>query len=80
MELAACRESNPEDFFDNYLESEEVVATVAELCRSCQVRRQCLNFGVSTKSVGVWGGRWLSNGRMVKKKETIINDYFWRDE
>lgn len=80
MENGLCvpEEIDSEDFFDNYLESENVALEVHKLCKRCPVRIQCLNYGVQTKSMGIWGGRWLQNGKTVKKKELIINDYFWR--
>jgi hypothetical protein len=82
MDYANCgggSEEDAEKFFDRYLESEETVREVHVMCTSCPVNTECFNFGTHMKATGVWGGRWLQNGRVVKKIENILSDYFWRD-
>lgn len=78
MENASCKETDPEDFFDNYLESEEVAIKVHSICKSCRVKKQCLNYGIQMRCMGIWGGKWLQNGKIIQKKEMIVDDYFWR--
>lgn len=80
MDLASCKNiDNPEKFFDLYLESEEAVAEVQDLCIVCPVRIHCLNYGIYMKAVGVWGGRWLSGGKVIKKMNVASSSYFWKD-
>ena len=54
-------------FFDAY-ESDPVVALqVDQICLNCPVIKQCYNFGVETKSMGVFGGVYLNLGKPDKK-------------
>lgn len=80
MEDANCNEiDDPEKFFDRYLQSEETMLEVQNLCSLCPVKIQCINYGIYTKATGVWGGRWLQNGKVVKRLEMIVSEYFDRD-
>lgn len=31
-----------------------------EFCAECPVRAECLQYGIATKSMGVWGGSYLA--------------------
>lgn len=80
MALASCQDiDEPEKFFDQYLQDDHTMLEVNNLCMSCPVKIPCVNYGVYTKSTGVWGGRWLQNGKLIKRVEQILNEYFWRD-
>jgi len=80
MDSANCKNiDNPEKFFDLYLESEEVMDEVQGLCTICPVKIQCVNYGIFTKATGVWGGRWLSAGKIVRKLDIASSNYFWRE-
>lgn len=80
MDDAACLDvEDSEIFFDKYLQSEEIIEQVQNLCASCPVRIQCVNYGVYTKATGVWGGRWLQGGKIVKKLDLIVAQYFDKD-
>lgn len=82
MDYANCADGTEEDaekFFDRYLESEETVREVQALCTACAVKLECYNYGTYMKATGVWGGHWLQNGKIVKKVENILSDYFWRE-
>jgi hypothetical protein len=76
MDSALCNGMPLHYFFDGYLESEEVAINVKSICDACKVRVPCQNYGVRTKSTGVWGGRWLQNGKIIKDKELVIDEYF----
>lgn len=76
MEDASCIDYDFEDFFDNYLNSDEVALKVDELCKACPVNTECLNFGIVTKSTGVWGGHWLQGGKIIRQKEIMYSNYF----
>jgi hypothetical protein len=79
MEMAACEGLPMENFFDKYLESESIAVEVARLCKSCRVKTICGNYGVQTKSTGVWGGRWLQYGKVIRDKELILSQYYERE-
>jgi len=54
QEQAACRDVNPDLFFE---ESPEFVAAALEVCAGCPVRSTCLEFAIGThQDDGVWGG------------------------
>jgi WhiB family redox-sensing transcriptional regulator len=56
---AACRTSDPEMFFpvSSVGPGHDDVARAKEVCASCLVRRQCLQFALATRQAhGVWGG------------------------
>jgi WhiB family transcriptional regulator, redox-sensing transcriptional regulator len=56
---AACRTADPEIFFpvSSVGPGREEVARAKEVCASCAVRRQCLQFAIATRQLhGVWGG------------------------
>lgn len=62
---ALCEGEDVNLFFDDYLSSEEAFNYVNKLCAECPVKTACLNFGMGTKSVGVWGGELLQQGVIV---------------
>jgi len=68
MDSAKCNEKEmPLDFFfEGYLKSRHVYDVVNATCKECPVQAACLNYGKITKSTGVWGGKWLQNGVVVK--------------
>jgi WhiB family redox-sensing transcriptional regulator len=56
---AACRSADPEIFFpvSSVGPGRDDVARAKEVCASCRVRRQCLQFAIATRQLhGVWGG------------------------
>ncbi len=56
---AACRTADPEMFFpvSSVGPGHDEVARAKEVCASCLVRRQCLQFALATRQGhGVWGG------------------------
>jgi len=54
QEQAACRNVNPDLFFED---SPEFVAAALEVCADCPVRSTCLEFALAThQHDGIWGG------------------------
>jgi WhiB family transcriptional regulator, redox-sensing transcriptional regulator len=55
---AACRSADPELFFPvSYSgRSLEQVERAKAVCRTCIVRRQCLQYAIAANEEGVWGG------------------------
>lgn len=82
-EYATCRgmtPNSPEDdfFFDAYEASEEVAKAVDQMCISCPVRKHCLDYGVSKKIQGVWGGIYLTpQGNIDKNKNGHKTEEVW---
>lgn len=76
MEEALCSSMPVNFFFDDYLNDDDIAIKVNELCKSCPVQVECLNFGLDTKSTGIWGGRWLQGGKIIKQKEIMFSNYF----
>ncbi len=55
MDEAACRGRSPELFYAN---DEVLLRAAVQVCSSCPVRRQCLEYALSYGiEDGVWGGR-----------------------
>ena len=53
-ERAACLGQNTDDFFPP--RGVPAGSTVRELCRTCIVRADCLEFGIRWPVLGIWGG------------------------
>jgi WhiB family transcriptional regulator, redox-sensing transcriptional regulator len=68
---AACRTADPELFFPvsssgRSIEQEEQAKAV---CRSCMVRRQCLQYAIATDEAhGVWGGLTATERRSAARR------------
>jgi WhiB family redox-sensing transcriptional regulator len=55
-EDAACRDSDPEMFFPDSMDTDEAIAA-RSVCRSCPVARECFGFAVTNNiGFGIWGG------------------------
>ena len=66
--LAACRSADPDLFFpvSSAGPGREEVARAKEVCASCLVRRQCLQFALATRQAhGVWGGTTEEERRLT---------------
>jgi WhiB family transcriptional regulator, redox-sensing transcriptional regulator len=55
---AACLSADPELFFpvSSSGRSLEQVERAKAVCRTCIVRRQCLQYAIAAQEEGVWGG------------------------
>jgi WhiB family redox-sensing transcriptional regulator len=65
---AACRTADPEMFFpvSSVGPGHDEVAQAKEVCASCLVRRQCLQFALATRQAhGVWGGTTEEERRLT---------------
>lgn len=80
MKFGSCVGSpDPERYFDKYLKNPTVALQVQKMCVDCPVRTECFNYGVTSKSTGVWGGLWLQTGKVIKKLDSILSSYYWED-
>lgn len=60
---AACIGTPVDLFFELY----EINGREADaICNECPVQKECLLFGVGTKSHGCWGGIYLEDGSISK--------------
>ena len=55
-DLAVCAETDPELFFPANGTVTALAAPVRVLCRSCEVREDCLRFAFEHHEQGIWGG------------------------
>lgn len=46
-------------------------------CKPCPVKKECLTYGVTTHSIGIWGGRFLTrnNRRQTLAHHEAIKNY-----
>ena len=56
MDRSVCGEVDPEIFFPELDAITSQEAPVRALCRSCEVRVQCLSFAIRHGEEGIWGG------------------------
>jgi len=56
MDLAVCQEFDPELWFPEENSVTALGSPVRALCRSCEVRLQCLTFALQHGEEGIWGG------------------------
>ena len=54
---AACRDADPEIFFDLRPDSEATARALSH-CAGCPVTGPCGEFGRTVRAPGVWGGQW----------------------
>ena len=51
-------------------ERSEAVEALTEMCDQCPVSRLCREYGVATKSWGIWGGIELQNGEIPRHRRS----------
>jgi hypothetical protein len=64
---AICKGDDVNLFFDTYEQDVEVRKEIDSLCSICPMARICFATGVSTKSIGVWGGIYLNDGKVSRE-------------
>ncbi len=63
---ALCRQTDPEVFFP---EAGGRVEPAKRVCRSCEVRTQCLDYAMAHhERFGVWGGRSERERRRLEQR------------
>lgn len=63
---------------DNYEEDEQIALITDEICLSCPVIEQCLKKGMSGGEWGVWGGVYLSAGKIDKTRNSHKSKEVWK--
>ena len=72
-DLAACRDlplNMTNLFFDDYEEDKVVAEQADNICLSCPVAKACLLEGERTQSYGVWGGIYLTAGKIDRNRNS----------
>lgn len=63
MSQAQCQERDDLNWIgdaDNTEEKKQAKHLARQFCAYCEVRSDCLLYGVASKSMGIWGGHYLS--------------------
>ncbi|WP_048544116.1 WhiB family transcriptional regulator [Nostocoides jenkinsii] len=60
LEASACIGHDPELWFPI---TPDGLAEPVAICQTCPRIVDCLNGGIAMQAVGVWGGRYLKNGK-----------------
>ena len=75
--ISVCQGMKTNYFYDDY-EADPIFASVMDsICLSCPVRKMCLREGVANKEYGLWGGVYLTNGKIDKQKNQHKTDDAW---
>ena len=64
--MAACRGQGPADFVRG---PKSDYGAIRELCETCPVRRQCLEYALADESLtGLWGGTTDMERRVIRRR------------
>ena len=77
QDLAVCKGQDIALFHEKYESSPRIAKIVDDMCLSCPVQRQCLQTGIENNEWGVWGGVFLSNGKMDAAKNSHKTPEVW---
>lgn len=68
QQLSSCKGLDTNLFFEGY-ESDPIIAgEIDRMCAQCPVLKECYELGIKNKSFGVYGGFYLSNGQVDRKR------------
>lgn len=70
QDLAICDGMDINLFYDDYESDQNVALMIDEACLSCPVMAQCLQEGITNNEWGVWGGHYLTSGRVDKNRNS----------
>lgn len=76
-DLAQCKGMDRELFYDKYESDENVAKMIDEVCLSCPVLQDCLLQGIENGEHGVWGGVFLTSGKMDVNKNAHKTQEVW---
>lgn len=77
-DLATCAGMETIWFYDEY-ESDEIHArNIDSICARCPAQQACGVSGMQNKEEGVWGGLYLSNGKVDKTKNRHKTAEEWK--
>lgn len=67
------------DAYESDVEPYPIRQSTDEMCLSCPVRQVCLDAGVRNNESGVWGGWYLSNGKIDDVRNGHKDFDIWRE-
>lgn len=76
--LAICTGQPIWRFHEGYESSPRTAKTTDAMCLSCPVRKECLQSGIENNEWGVWGGVFLSSGKVDENKNSHKTDEVWQ--
>ena len=74
---ALCAGTDTELYFDKYESDHKVAKEIDRLCLSCPVIKECFDYGIKTESFGVWGGVFLSDGKLDNVRNSHKSQDTW---
>jgi hypothetical protein len=66
-------------FFDYYEENASIRSTTDALCNACPIQQTCFGWGAAKKETGVWGGIYLTDGKIDDEFNQHKTEQDWRD-
>jgi Transcription factor WhiB len=70
MQLSACHNVPFVLFFEEYEKDKAIAENVDQLCLRCPAIKECYEYGMKTRSTGVFGGFFLLNGEVNKARNS----------
>jgi hypothetical protein len=70
---ALCKGAPQSWFFPEFSGNHRAMRNAKQMCSTCSVSTQCLEYGKRTGSSGIWGGLTLSEGRNRKRVSKKTN-------
>lgn len=77
QDLAVCKGVKTNKFYDDYESDEQTALTIDQMCLSCPVMSACLSSGMDNNEWGVWGGIFLTSGKMDDNKNSHKTEEVW---
>lgn len=74
QDLAVCRGVKTNKFYDEYESDVQTAYMIDQMCLSCPVMSACLSHGLDNSEWGVWGGWYLTSGKVDENKNSHKTD------
>lgn len=71
------RKKYVDKFYEGYEDDPVFAANMDSICLSCPVRAMCLREGIENNEYGLWGGVYLTNGKMDPARNAHKTDDIW---
>lgn len=78
QDLATCAGLPTDYFFEKYEEDPIHASTIDSMCLACPVIKYCHQAGIDGNEVGVWGGIYLTNGKVDRSRNMHKSHEDWR--
>lgn len=77
QDFSICTGQKISRFYEDYESNPRQARLTDEMCLSCPVRKQCLQTGVDNNEWGVWGGVYLTSGKVDEGKNAHKTRDVW---